>query len=404
MLLAACSGSTTVVDIAPGVSTSTTEAPPTLPPGTWVRSDDPSIVDAPYQIINAVVHAEGEFVAAGFDASGSHADAAVWVSTAGASWERVASTALGGPGTQAIVSLALGGPGVIAAGLDASGSDIDAAIWASSDGLEWIQVVDPSLGGEGDQEISTVLSTEFGFVAAGHDARGNQVDAAVWVSEDGLDWTRIFDPALGGFGQQRISSLVMGPHGLVAGGTNFWPNQFGLFNLDARIWTSQDGRSWDFVDDDATFGGNGWQAINAVVAGPDGYVAAGINILGRPGVDNDAAVWVSEDGVTWTQVVEDVFLVPRVQRISALIHGPEGFVAVGYDTDERDDRVPAVWTSPDGRGWLRVEDPAFEEPGHRWMNAVANGGPGLVAVGADGTSLVNEPAIWLYALALAAES
>jgi hypothetical protein len=38
------------------------------------------------------------------------------------------------------------------------------------------------------------------------------------------------------------------------------------------------------------------------------------------------------------------------------------------------------------------------------MNAVANGGPGLVAVGADGTSLVNEPAIWLYALALAAES
>jgi hypothetical protein len=374
----------------------------TVRAGTWVRSDDPNIVDASYQVINAVVQTDGGFVAAGFDSSGLDADAAVWRSTTGATWERVPTGLLGGPGAQTIQSLALGGPGIVAVGFDESGNGVDAAVWASTDGSEWVRVADPSFAEEGDQEIRTVLNTGFGFVAAGHDARGNQVDAAVWVSADGLEWTRVFDPALGGFGHQRISSLVMGPHGLVAGGTNFWPNQFGLFNLDARIWISQDGRSWEYVDDEETFGGNGWQFISAVVAGPNGYVAAGTNILGRPGADNDAAVWVSADGVTWDLVAEDVFMVPGVQRISALIHGPEGIVAVGYDTDRDGDRVPAVWMSPNGRSWVRVDDPAFDEPGHRWMNAVTAGGPGLVAVGADGTSPVGDPAIWLYALALEA--
>ena len=225
----------------------------------------------------------------------------------------------------------------------------------------------------------------------------------MWISSDGIEWTRVFDPALGGFGHQRISSLDIGPDGLIAGGTNYVPNQFGLFNLDARVWTSVDGRSWEFVDDDATFGGPGWQYISAVIAGPAGYVAAGTNILGTPGTHNDAAVWVSADGVSWELLTEDVFALPRVQRISALVDGPEGIVAVGYDTNDEGDRIPAVWISPDGRGWERIHDPAFEEPGHRWMNAVTTGGPGLIAVGADGTSLVGDPAVWLYALRLAAE-
>ena len=404
LVLAGCSAEP-VADrtLDPAVSTSTTAAVLTLRAGTWARSDDPNIVDASYQIINAVVHTDNGFVAAGFDSSGVDADAAVWVSATGATWERVTAPALGGPGAQSIQGVALGGPGLIAAGFDETVDGIDAAVWASSDGREWIRIADTAFSAEGDQEIRAILATNDGFVAAGHDARGNQVDAAVWVSADGIDWTRVFDPALGGFGQQRISSLDMGPNGIVAGGTDYWPNQFGLFNLDARIWTSPDGRSWDFVRDDETFGGNGWQYISAVIALPSGYVAAGTNILGTPGTHNDAAVWVSDDGAAWELLDEAVFAVPRVQRISALVDGPEGLVAVGYDTNAAGERVPAVWLSPDGRGWMRVDDPTFQEPGHRWMNAITTGGPGLVAVGADGTSLVGDPAVWLYALALAAE-
>ncbi|HSM02728.1 MAG TPA: hypothetical protein VK960_09875 [Acidimicrobiia bacterium] len=403
LLLGACSAAPAANDAAPVGETSTTVAVPTLRAGTWARSDDPHIVDASYQVINAVVHTSNGFVAGGFDSTGLDADAAVWVSPTGASWERVAAPVFGGPDAQSILGVALGGPGIIAVGFDASGVDTDAAVWASSDGTEWIRIADTAFVAEGDQEIRAVLATDNGFIAAGHDARGSEVDAAVWVSIDGIDWIRIFDPALGGFGHQRISSLVMGPHGIVAGGTNYWPNQFGLFNLDARIWTSPDGRSWEFVDDDVTFGGNGWQYISAVTVGPAGYVAAGTNILGTPGIHNDAAVWVSADGRTWELLTEDVFDLPGVQRISALVEGPEGIVAVGYDSDEDGGRVPAVWISPDGRGWVRVQDPTFEEPGHRWMNAVTTGGPGLIAVGADGTSLVGDPAVWLYALALAAE-
>lgn len=373
----------------------TTVGVSSLRAGEWTRNDDLSLVDSGYQFITDVVEVGSGLVASGIDASGLDPDAVIWRSPDGFTWTRVASPLFGGPGAQGIHGLAVGGPGLVAVGFDASGGNLDAAVWASVDGAEWIRVRHSSLSDDGDQEIRSVVATGTGFVAAGHDSSGNQVDAAIWVSPDGIEWTRVFDPALGGFGQQRIYTIAVGPNGLIAGGSNYWPNQFGLFNMDARVWLSEDGTSWSYVDE-PTFGGPGWQFISAVAAGPDGYVAAGTYILGRPGVDNDIAVWVSADGATWERVAEETFDIPRVQRISAMIHGPEGFVAVGYDTLATGSRIPAVWLSTDGTEWSAIDDPAFTEPGHRWMNTVTTGGPGLVAAGADGTRFVGDPAVWLY--------
>lgn len=376
----------------------TTLAISALEAGTWARADNTSLVENGYQWITAVVHTDGGFVASGIDSSEDDPDAVIWVSPDGTSWSRVLSPLFGGPQAQGIHDLALGGPGIVAVGFDGSGGNFDAAVWVSSDGTEWIRVRLPVFDDDGDQEIRTIVATDDGFVAAGHDTSGNEVDAAVWVSPDGLDWHRVFDPALEGHGNQRIYSLAIGGHGIVAGGSNHVPNQFGLYNLDARVWVSEDGTSWSFIDD-PIFGGPGWQFINAVAVGPQGYVAAGTNILGRPGVDNDVAVWVSPDGVAWTRVAEETFAIPRVQRVSAMVHGPEGFVAVGHDTAQAGNRIPAAWHSPDGTTWSQIDGPAFTEPGHRWMNTVTTGGPGLIAAGADGTRPVGDPAVWLYALA-----
>jgi hypothetical protein len=230
-------------------------------------------------------------------------------------------------------------------------------------------------------------------VAAGFAVTGEEADAAVWISPDGRSWTRVEDSALSEPGTQRIYSLVVTPLGLVAGGTHYHPNQFGLYNLDARIWVSADGSSWEVVDD-ATFGGPGWQFISTVVATPEGLVAAGGNILGQPGFHNDAAVWTSADGRTWARVSDPALSGIGAQHISSLVLGPDGLIAVGYDTAPQGNRIPAVWSSRDGTRWVRVVDPGLTEPGHRWMNAVAADAKRLVAVGTDGTRPVGDPALW----------
>lgn len=72
-------------------------------------------------------------VAAGFDASDGHKDAAVWTSLDGVAWSRVPhdESLFGGVSDQFIES---GGRGLVAVGADASGGDGDVAVWVTAGG------------------------------------------------------------------------------------------------------------------------------------------------------------------------------------------------------------------------------------------------------------------------------
>lgn len=364
-------------------------------PDAWIRSQHPVWHGAGYQLLNSVRFGGPGLLAAGVDSSGPDADGALWVSKDGKTWDRVDEVGFGGPGAQGFHDVAAGPAGIVVVGFDSPAADIDAAVWFSADGRSWDRVSSAAFRQVGQEEILTVVATPTGFVAAGFAVTGEEADAAVWTSPDGHSWTRVEDPALSEPGTQRIYSLVVTPQGLVAGGTHYHPNQFGLYNLDARIWVSADGSSWEVVDD-ATFGGPGWQFISTVVATPEGLVAAGGDILGQPGFHNDAAVWTSADGRTWARVSDPALSGIGAQHISSLVLGPEGLIAVGYDTAPRGNRIPAVWSSRDGTRWVRVVDPGLTEPGHRWMNAVAADAKRLVAVGTDGTRPVGDPAVWWF--------
>ena len=364
----------------------------------WSRSQDPVLRGSGHQLISAVADGGPGLIAVGIDSSGGDADGAVWVSADGTAWSRVGAPELEGPDAQGLADLAVGPQGIVAVGFDSAAGDIDAAAWYSVDGLTWERVNRDGFAHEGHEEVQAVLGTPFGFVAAGFEVIGREADAAVWTSPDGRSWSRLDDPALGGDGTQRITSLVVGPEGLVAGGTNFTLTRFGVYQLDARVWLSTDGTSWSAVDD-PTFGGEGWQYITSIVSGPDGLVAPGGDLLGRPGEDNDAAVWTSPDGHTWTRVVDPDFDAERAQQISAVATGPGGLIAVGYDTGPAGTRAPAVWLSADGRIWSRVADPGLSQPGHSWMSGVAVGSRGPVAVGTDGSVNGGNPAIWLFGTA-----
>ena len=74
--------------------------------------------------------------------------------------------------------------------------------------------------------------------------------------------------------------------------------------------------------------------------------------------DGSAAIWVSEDGITWSRVPhnETVLGGPGLQAMYDVTVGGPGFVAVGWDNplEEGSDASAAVWTSVDGLTWDRV--------------------------------------------------
>jgi hypothetical protein len=78
----------------------------------------------------------------------------------------------------------------------------------------------------------------------------------------------------------------------------------------------------------------------SVTAGGPGLVAVGSDGSG----DEDAAVWTSVDGLTWSRVPDDESVLGgvRSQMMLSVIDREQGLVGVGRD-DVDGDRDAAVW-------------------------------------------------------------
>ena len=139
-----------------------TTAPPGQPPLTDARAwrrvahDETVFGGDDSQVMHAVTNGGPGLVAVGGD-SGLQA-AAVWTSTDGAVWQRVAhdETVFGGDGQQLMVSVTVGGPGLVAVGDDYGRRA--AAVWTSANGLVWQRVAhdEAVFGGTGLQPMSSV--------------------------------------------------------------------------------------------------------------------------------------------------------------------------------------------------------------------------------------------------------
>ena len=147
-------------------------------------------------------------------------------------------------------------------------------------------------GGPGGQVVRGVARGDAGVVAVGYDDSGGELDAAVWVSPDGATWTRIpHDEAIfGGAGSQVMWAVAAGGPGFVAVGSD---DSGG--DQDAAVWTSSDGASWTRVThDEIALGGPSWQEMYAVVWTGRGLIAVGASDVAGGA---DAAVWASPDGL-----------------------------------------------------------------------------------------------------------
>lgn len=304
-------------------------------------------------------------------------DAAVWISPDGNDWERVCHPSLGGSGEQQMLGLAFSGDRLVAVGTEIVDGERDAVVWLSEDGREWRRSTSVDLAGSGEQWLTDVAFTDFGWIAVGSAGRTRDLDAAIWVSDDGAAWTRAKSiPSFQGTGLQSANTVTQSGSVVFAGGRDV---------NDGALWRSDDGSTWEPVDA-AAFGGDGLQnVLDLAVDGP-GLWAAGEH-------DNDAAVWFLGDA-GWVEIeAPGAFGGFGVQRVESVAVGHQTVVAVGEQFDY--DRVflgggsegtqdGAAWKMDAEENWHRVGgSDAFEGVGEQAMVSVISWQQGFVAVGFD---------------------
>lgn len=378
-----------------GTGADTTVPPEASPFVDWARvTDQPSLGGEGDQIMHDILGVEEGWVAVGTETTGDGSRAAAWISEDGNRWDRISDDGFSPQtaGTTEMRSVVQLGDQLVAAGVTSGEAD-DAVVWISADGNDWAPVASESFGGPGDQAIRGLAIWGSGVVAVGWDNSGGENNGAIWTSSNGRDWVRASDPhnALAGDGSQRVHDVVAAGPGLVAvGDTN-------LDGWDAEIWVSTDGEIWDRVDNNqAGLSGAGDQLANVVRAGEQGLVAAGFDSGG--GTGRDAAVWISSDGMTWTQVGDrEVFGGPNNQEIHALDAVGSGWVAAGWTFLEAEDRDAAIWGSEDGTTWSRIDDgeAGLGGTGSQQVESVTAAGATIIAVGAGDTQGTQQAVVWV---------
>lgn len=217
----------------------------------------------------------------------------------------------------------------------------------------------------------------FGVVAVGYtceslDATNTSTDcsASAWVSEDGLDWTKVYGEEAG-LAEGMMWAVTEGGPGVVAVGSSCGPFEAPPEGCVPAIWTSANGHDWDSVQiADGVFtscpmsdGCLLWDVANTgsrlVATGWDG---------------SGFGVWTSTDGIEWTKTVFDpdkfvpaVSIIPQVPgegEFFRLLAVDGRVVAFGqvtlfeYEGDEFFEwwYPAAVWTSSDGEEWTQPDN------------------------------------------------
>jgi len=301
----------------------------------------------------------------------------------------------------AAVLVLVGGVALLSLG---TGSDSAVATTPQIDSLSsltWSRVPhdEAVFGGEFGQSMYDVTVGGPGLVAVGESGWPRNFDAAVWTSPDGITWSRVphNEAVFGGEASQAMTSVTAGGPGLVAVG-------YDAHNSSAAVWTSPDGITWSRVPhNEEVFGG---AAMSNVAVGGPGLVAVGRDGDPQTNVGNDV-MWTSPDGITWSRVPynEEVFggdtgvwLGGDTARIWDVIDVGPGLVAVGVDVENTAVfENAAVWTSPDGITWSRVphDEAVFGGQPQASIDSVIVGGPGLVAVGESGSEHDFDAAVWI---------
>jgi len=341
-----------------GISTTVTAVPAPPQMDVWQRVGA-GVMDPVVGLFDITV-AGSRLVALGFDPGDDYRqDGVVFASENGVDWTRLAADdpALT-TGSALMYGVAEGGPGLVAGGMSCEDNEFPClagpypTVWTSTDGTDWTRT--PVEQSERIGPVLDVLVTDHGIVATGAVREptrdgGTSSSPTVWLSVDGISWSRVWQGAAvhdAEFGSgPSVDSLALGSDGLIAGvGSAYNESGDGV----AAVWVSSNAVDWTRVDPEsaefASDAGHG-TFMSDVVWGPTGFVAVG-------GDGGRSAVWTSTDGFAWARIDTTQAPIGSAWPLTALTALDDGYVAAGPDQNAE---VVTLWTSTDGTSWDRVQ-------------------------------------------------
>ena len=241
-------------------------------------------------------------------------------------------------------------------------------VLVSSDGITWTSApLDPG-NALSILDTGTIAPLGSGLVAIGRNG------ASMWRSDDGLSWVSdeldLEFPNLGVFDSADVESVVAGSAGLVLIGRmdRDRPDEHRWF-----VWTSQDGAEWSLFDQPFAAG----SYINSVLPVGGGFVTHGF--VDSPGEEGGGRIWTSNDGGTWQAASDEVGSASEGLAHDALAVWGDRIVAVGSTNEGI-----AWWVSSDALAWEELPPSpvlAHTDQFAVRADAVAAGPLGIVVLG-----------------------
>jgi hypothetical protein len=341
----------------------------------------PGLPVASGDAVNALIGAGTGFLAVGQNGSSAGTSSPViWLSASGTSWQREAGASLGLPvsaGSQvlAITAAAANGMTIVLSGTIATPDGHESAAWRSTDGgTSWSAVTIPA-GNGAAVTIAGLAPLRGGFVAVRTGIVKGDTGALVYTSPDGATWTKSAAITTANGAALTIGQVSGGPAGAVIEGS---ANGFLIAFLSAN------GATWAGTD---PFGSPSAEQVGgvAVTSGGQAVIAAsgasGVASSGQPVLTLIGAQGGPE------QVVVSAIPGVALSQVAANAIAASGATQVAVGSA---DGFPAIWSSPDGgTTWQRgtgVAAVTLDRAGLQQLTAVAHGPAGWVAVGGPAQS------------------
>jgi hypothetical protein len=200
-------------------------------------------------------------------------------------------TGLHGPGTQRFRDVCVRDGQALAVGVSGQDNSFDVALRLRGRDGRWRpgEAADESFtgpDGAGSQEAFGCAVSDEGFVVVGADSSRGNSDARVWTSDDGVTWEQVSSGALGGTGEQVARAVAAVPEGggWLIGGTDTLggDSDIALWRLDAA------GRITRRDRDEPSLGGPGTQSVAALTVVGNKAVIVGEDQVG-------AGMWETDE-------------------------------------------------------------------------------------------------------------
>ena len=244
-------------------------------------------------------------------------------------------------------------------------------VWTSTDGINWIELLDPTLVNVSPLRVVAKGSDLFmaGTLSACSELDDTCTDVpqagnGIWQSTNGGPWQLL--PQLASMQTGLIDNMFLDGDQLVVFGGGGDPSE------TTTVWMSRDGVNWTSTTDLA-----GMDPVTSMMVGPAGLTAFG-TVYDEGLLDVLLIAATSSDGAHYSAGTAPQMTGAGIDDLAA---GTGGMVGVGYKTSEALDTAGVAVKSSDGANWTQAtnSDGSFGGSGLQTVHALPAGG--YVALG-----------------------